>query len=141
MITTAPAVAAAFILLSSAAMAQQPNSTSASLDHARGIVATTRFSTTVSLSAANGTARPFSLSLGSLWLSGGRRIEVPPQSFYVATLVTSDVVTVIGGQEVTRHTGDSWSVPSGASMVVQLQGRSEGALLDIFRVEPNPSAR
>ena len=72
---------------------------------------------------------------------GGRRIEVPPQSFYVATLVTSDVVTVIGGQEVTRHTGDSWSVPSGASMVVQLQGRSEGALLDIFRVEPNPPAR
>ena len=95
----------------------------------------------VSLSAANGTARPFSLSLGSLWLSGGRRIEVPPQSFYVATLVTSDVVTVIGGQEVTRRTGDSWSVPSGASMVVQLQGRSEGALLDIFRVEPNPPAR
>ena len=84
---------------------------------------------------------PFSLSLGSLWLSGGRRIEVPPQSFYVATLVTSDVVTVIGGQEMTRHTGDSWSVPSGASMVVQLQGRSEGALLEVFRVEPNPPAR
>jgi hypothetical protein len=134
-IAKAPAVAAAFVLLSSAAIAQQP-----SPDRAR-IVATTRFSTTASLSAARGTAPPYRLSLGSLWLSGGRRIEVPPQGFYVATLVTSEVVTVIGGQEVTRHTGDSWSVPSGASMVVQLQGRSEGALLDIFRVDPNPSTR
>jgi hypothetical protein len=140
MITRAPVVAATFVLLCSAAMAQQPNSSPASPGGARGIVATTRFSTTTSLSAANGTALPSRLSLGSLWLSGGRRIEVPPQGFYVATLVTSDVVTVIGGQEVTRHTGDSWSVPSGASMVVQLQGRSEGALLDIFRVEPNPPA-
>jgi len=137
MITRALAVGAAFVLLSSVAMAQQPNSTTASPDHARGIAATTRFSTTVSLMAA----KPFRLSLGSLWLSGGRRIEVPPQGFYVATLVTSDVVTVIGGQEVTRHTGDSWSVPSGASMVVQVQGRSEGALLEIFSVEPNPPAR
>jgi hypothetical protein len=141
MITRAPAVAVAFVLLSSAVMAQQPNSTPAAPDNARGIVATTRFSTTVSLSASTGTAQPYRLSLGSLWLSGGRRIEVPPQGFYVATLVTSDVVTVIGGQEVTRHSGDSWSVPSGASMIVQLQGRSEGALLDTFRVEPNPPAR
>lgn len=139
MVIRAPAVAVAFVLLSSAAMAQQPNSTSP--DHARGVVASTRFSTTVSLSAANGKAQPSRLSLGSLWLSGGRRIEVPPRGFYVATLVTSDVVTVIRGQQVTRHTGDSWSVPSGASMVVQLQGRSEGALLDIFSVEPNPPAR
>ena len=137
--TKAPAVAAVFVLLSWAVMAQQPNSTSAPPDRAR-IVATTRFSTAL-LSATRGTALPSRLSLGSLWLSGGRRIEVPPQGFYVATLVTSDVVTVIGGQEVTRHTGDSWSVPSGASMVVQLQGRSEGALLDVFRVEPNPPPR
>jgi hypothetical protein len=76
-----------------------------------------------------------------LGLSGGRRIEVPPHDFYVATLVTNDVVTIIGGQEVTRHTGDSWSVPSGASMVVQLLGKSEGALLEIFRVETNPPAQ
>jgi hypothetical protein len=141
MITTAPAVVAAVVLLSSVAVAQQPNPTPTSPDHTRGIVATTRFSTTASLSAATGTAQPFRLSLGSLWLSGSRRIEVPPQGFYVATLVSSDVVTVIGGQEVTRHTGDSWSVASGASMVVQLQGRSEGALLDVFRVEPNPPPR
>jgi hypothetical protein len=141
MITRVPAVAATFVLLSLAAMAQQPNSTPLSPDRGRDIVATTRFTTTALLSAANRTALPSRLSLGGLWLSGGRRIEVPPQGFYVATLVTSDVVTVIGGQEVTRHTGDSWSVPSGASMVVQLQGRSEGALFDIFRVEPNPPAR
>ena len=141
MITRAPTVAAAFVLLSSAAIGQQPTPTPASPDHARGIVASTRFRTTVSLSAPNRTEQPFRLSLGSLWLSGGRRIEVPPQGFYVATLVTGDMVTVIGGQELTRHTGDSWSVPSGASMIVQLQGRSEGALLDIFKVEPNPPGR
>ena len=135
MITRAPSVAAAFVLLCSVAIAQQPNSMLASQDHAHGNASTTRFSTTVSLSAADRTAQPFRLSLGSLGLSGGRRIEVPPQGFYVATLVTNDVVTVIGGQEVVRHTGDTWSVPSGASMVVQLQGRSEGALLEIFRAE------
>ena len=141
MIRKAFAGAAALVLLSSATMAQQANLAPAFPDHARGIAATTRFSTMVSLAAPNGTAVPFRLSLGSLWLSGGRRIEVPPQGFYVSTLVTSDLITVIGGQEVRRHTGDLWAVPSGASMVVQLQGRSEGALLDILRVEPNPPAR
>jgi hypothetical protein len=141
MITRAPMVAAAFVFLSSVALVQQPTQTPASPDQARRIVATTRFSSTVSLSAPNRTAQPFRLSLGSLWLSGGRRIEVPPQGFYIATLVTGDIVTVIGGQELTRHTGDSWSVPSDASMIVQLQGRSEGALLDIFKVEPNPPGR
>jgi hypothetical protein len=141
MIAGVSAMAVPLLLFSLAAAAQQPNPAQPSSNHAPRIVASMRFSTTVSLPRANGRPQPFQLSQGSLWLSGGRQIEVPARGFYVATLVSSDIVTVIGGQQETRHTGDSWSVPAGSPMIVRLQGRSEGALLDIFNVEPNPATR
>lgn len=141
MITRAPTVWAAFVLLSSPALAQQADAVPEHLEHGRGIVTATRFTETVSAPADNGPAKSIILSLGKLSLSGGRRIEVPPLGFYVVTLVTGDLVTSIGGQQVARHTGDSWSVASGESMVVQLQGRSESALFEMFTVEPIAPAR
>jgi hypothetical protein len=130
MITRAATAWAAFVLLSSPALAQQADAVPERLEHGRGIFTATRFTETV------GPAKSMLLSLGKLLLSGGRSIEVPPLGFYVATLVTGDLVTTIGGQQVGRHTGDSWSVASGESMVVQLQGRSESALFEMFTVEP-----
>jgi hypothetical protein len=105
------------------------------------IVAATRFDGSVVLPAVAGSAKSFRLSLGSLTLSGARRFEVPDMGFYVASLVSGDVLTAIGGQAVGRHTGDSWSVQVGQTMVVQLQGRSESALLEILKVAPASPAR
>jgi len=135
MIARALTVCAGFVLCSSTALAQQADALPRQPERGRGIVTATRFATTLSLPAERGPAGSLSVSLGKLSLSGGRRIEVPPMGFYVATLVTGDVVTNIGGQEVSRHTGDSWSVNTGEMMVVQLQGRSESALLEVFTVE------
>jgi hypothetical protein len=135
MIARALTVCAGFVLCSSTALAQQADALPRQPERGRGIVTATRFATTLSLPAERGPAGSLSVSLGKLSLSGGRRIEVPPMGFYVATLVTGDVVTNIGGQEVSRHTGDSWSVDTGEMMVVQLQGRSESALLEVFTVK------
>jgi hypothetical protein len=131
MTRTAYIACAAVICLSSAALAQQANAPPKSSYRAR-IVAATRFA---------GDVESFRLSLGSLKLTGARSFEVPAMGFYIASLVTGDITTSIGGQEATRHTGDSWSVDAGQSMTVQLQGRSESALLEVFKVESPPAGR
>lgn len=131
----------AVVLLCSAAMAQQVAVPPDNPDRVRGIVTATRFTATVSFPAEGGQARSLLLSLGKLSLSGGRRIEVPALGFYVATLVSGDVVTSIGGKETTRHTGNSWSVESGERMIVQLLGRSEDALFEVFKVQPSAPAQ
>ena len=130
---------AALICLSSVAMAQQANGPPERSDRAR-IVAATRFAGDVTLPTA-AQAESFRLSLGSLTLTGARSFEVPATGFYVASLVTGDITTSIRGQEATRHTGDSWSVDAAQSMTVQLQGRSESALLEIFKVESPTAGR
>ena len=59
----------------------------------------------------------------------------------------SDAIILFDGKNLDQWVSSKdkspakWSVASGVSMIVQLQGRSEGALLDVFRVEPNPSPR
>jgi hypothetical protein len=140
MTRTAYIAGATVICLSSAALAQQANAPPKSSDRAR-IVAATRFAGDVTLPAAAAQTESFRLSLGSLKLTGARSFEVPAMGFYVASLVTGDITTSIGGQEATRHTGDSWSVDAGQSMTVQLQGRSESALLEVFKVESPPAGR
>jgi hypothetical protein len=44
-------------------------------------------------------------ALGDIKVSGSKRVQVPPSGFYVATLVTNDVISVEGDQRVLRHTG------------------------------------
>lgn len=116
---------ASFVLLLSAAAGAQP------ADAGKGhVIAQTRFATDVRSAAGS----PLRLALGSLFLTGGRTIEVPGGDYYVATLVSSEVVTSIDGQETTRHPGDTWAVPAGKAMTVRLQGRSHDALLEVFRI-------
>jgi hypothetical protein len=134
MTKTAYIACAVLICLSSAALAQQANAPPERSDRTR-IVAATRFAGDVTLRAA-AQAESFRLSLGSLKLTGARSFEVPAMGFYVASLVTGDITTSINGQEATRHTGDLWSVDASQSMTVRLQGRSESALLEIFKVDP-----
>jgi hypothetical protein len=116
-----------FVVLFSAAAAQRADTGQGGSGKGH-VTAQTRFATDTP------TASPLHLALGSLFLIGGRTIEVPGGDYYVATLVSGDVVTSMDGQEITRHSGDTWAVPAGTAMTVLLQGRSHDALLDVFRI-------
>ena len=121
-------------LLPNLSLAQSPigsveNRTGAS------VTVSSRFAATVTTPTENGAVQPFDVSLGSLSLRGGRRIEAPSMGYYIATLVAGEVITRIAGKETQRHPGDTWAVNAGEAMTVQLQGKSKEALLQIFTVK------
>ena len=121
-------------LLPNLSLAQSPigsveNRTGAS------VTVSSRFAATVTTPTENGAVQPFDVSLGSLSLRGGRRIEAPSMGYYVATLVAGELITSIAGKETQRHPGDTWAVNAGEAMTVQLQGKSKEALLQIFTVK------
>jgi hypothetical protein len=98
-----------------------------------------RFATTAELPAPGGQAQTYRLALGDIKVSGSKRVEVPPSGFYVATLVTNDVISIEGDKRVLRHTGDSWAVPAGQPLVLEPQGKNHTVLLEVFRIEPSPT--
>jgi hypothetical protein len=127
-------------LLPNLSLAQSPigfveNRTGAS------VTLSSRFAATVTTPAENGAAQSFDVSLGSLSLRGGRRIEAPPMGYYVATLVAGELVTSIAGKETQRHPGDTWAVNAGEAMTVQLQGKSKDGLLQILTVKETSPAK
>ena len=99
------------------------------------VTVSSRFAATVTTPTENGAVQPFDVSLGSLSLRGGRRIEAPSMGYYVATLVAGELITSIAGKETQRHPGDTWAVNAGEAMTVQLQGKSKEALLQILTVK------
>ncbi len=119
------------VLVSTAAAAQSADAGQGGAGKGH-VTAQTRFTTDIP--ALTATATPLRLALGSLFLAGGRTIEVPGGDYYVVTLVSGGVVTLMDGRETTRHSGETWAVPAGTAMTVRLQGRSHDALLDVFRI-------
>ena len=119
-------------LLPHLSLAQSP---SGSVENRTGVTVSSRFATTVTMPTENGAAQSFDVSLGSLSLRGGRRIEAPSMGYYIATLVAGEVITRIAGKETQRHPGDTWAVNAGEAMTVQLQGKTKEALLQIFTVK------
>lgn len=99
------------------------------------VTVSSRFVATFTTPTEDGAAQSFDVSLGSLSLRGGRRIEAPSIGYYVATLVAGEVITSIAGKETPRRPGDTWAVNAGETMTVQLQGKSKEALLQIFTVK------
>jgi hypothetical protein len=130
---------ASIVLASSAAFSQQAEPTPRAGGATRGVASTVRFATTTELPAPGGQAQRYRLALGDIKVSGSKRVQVPPNGFYIATLVTNDVVSVTGDRRVLRHTGDSWAVPAGQPLVLEPQGKNHTVLLDVFQVEPNPT--
>jgi len=119
-------------LLPHLSLAQSP---SGSVENRTSVTVSSRFAATVTMPTENGAAQSFDVSLGSLSLRGGRRIEAPSMGYYIATLVAGEVITRIAGKETQRHPGDTWAVNAGEAMTVQLQGKSKEALLQIFTVK------
>jgi hypothetical protein len=130
---------ASIVLASSAAFAQQAGPAPGAAGTTRGVASAVRFATTAELPAPGGQAQTYRLALGDIKVSGSKRVQVPPSGFYVATLVTNDVISVEGDQRVLRHTGDSWVVPAGQPLVLEPQGKNHTVLLEVFRVEPSPT--
>ena len=129
---------ASFLLVSSAA-AQQAEAPREGGGTTRGLASSERFATTAELPEPGGQPQTYQLTLGDVKASGKKRIEIPPSGFYVATLVTNDVISVEGGQRVLRHTGDSWAVQAGQPLVLEPQGKNHTVLLEVFRVAPAPA--
>ena len=119
-------------LLPYLSLAQSPTG---SVENRTSVTVSSRFAATVTMPTENGAAQSFDVSLGSLSLRGGRRIEAPSMGYYVATLVAGELITSIAGKETQRHPGDTWAVNAGEAMTVQLQGKSKEALLQIFTVK------
>src|SRR5260370_42678406 len=86
-----------------------------------GKTISSRFAATVTTPTENGAAQSFDVSLGSLSLRGGRRIEATSMGYYVATLVAGELITNIAGKEPQRHPGDTWPVNAGEVRSMQLQ--------------------
>jgi hypothetical protein len=105
---------------------------------ANGVVAATRYSEVVEIPKATGPASRLEVQLGSLRADvHSSERTVPAGGFYVADLRSGDVITVIGGQETRRHTGDVWSVGAGESMTVRSVERStQNALVRILMIRP-----
>ena len=97
---------ASIVLASSAAFAQQAKPAPGATGTTRGVASAVRFATTAELPAPGGQVQTYRLALGDVKVSGSKRVQVPPTGFYVATLVTNDVISVEGGQRVLRHTGE-----------------------------------
>ena len=126
-------------LASSAVVAQQADTAPGRAENTRGVEASARFVATAALPEQSGQAQTFQLALGDVKVSGRKRAEIPPSGFYIATLVTNDLVSIEGDQRVLRHTGDTWAVQAGQPLVLELQGKNHTALLEVFRVEPSPT--
>jgi len=102
---------------------------------APGVAATTRFSE--NLEVPKGEAKVgLHVELGSWRLSSAtREIRVPPQGFYIADLRNGTVLTVIGGLEKRRHTGEMWAVQPGESMVVKMtEPKQQNVMLHIILI-------
>ena len=89
---------ASIVLASSAAFAQQAGPAPGAAGTTRGVASAVRFATTAELPAPGGQVQTYRLALGDVKVSGSKRVQVPPSGFYVATLVTNDVISVEGDQ-------------------------------------------
>jgi len=103
---------------------------------APGVAATSRYAEELEVPKGAQAKVSLHVELGSWLLSSAtREIRVPSQGFYIADLRNGTVLTVIGGQEKRRHTGELWAVQPGESMVVKLtEPKQQNVLLHILLI-------
>ncbi len=97
---------ASIVIASSAAFAQQAERAPGAAGTTRGVASAVRFATTAELPTPVVKRRRTDWRSATSRVSGSKRVEVLPSGFYVATLVTNDVISVEGDQRVLRHTGE-----------------------------------
>jgi hypothetical protein len=71
--------------------------------------------------AKNGASEAVHISVLS-WAIAGQEREIPVQGFYVAHLLSGQILATIDGQTTQRLPGDYWTVRAGAAMRVKVVG-------------------
>jgi len=118
-----------------AAQTVEPTTSRTLAPHA---TATTRHSEALTVPTGSGTSVNMQITLGTWRLDTSKtQIEIPPQGDYIAELRGGAVVTSIAGNQVSRKSGDIWSVKAGQAMTVSITGKKQhGALLHVFTLLP-----
>jgi hypothetical protein len=101
---------------------------SASTEEARtpqGAAMVTRFAGKLSATDAKGRTVPLAVEM-RVWSIGGQgsRAIIPASGFYIANVISGDIVTVINGQREARAPGEYWLVPAGLSVIVETHGQT-----------------
>jgi quercetin dioxygenase-like cupin family protein len=79
------------------------------------------FEANTTIPAKNGAAEAVHVSVHS-WGITGQDQEIPLQGFYVAHLLSGQILATIDGQTMQHLPGDYWTVKAGAAMRVKVVG-------------------
>ena len=88
---------------------------------AEALLPTPVFEGDTNLPARNGATEAVHVSVQS-WGIAGQEQEIPVQGFYVAHLLSGQILATIDGQTTQHSPGDYWTVKAGASMRVKVVG-------------------
>ena len=88
---------------------------------AQGLSPTRVYEGDTTIQAKNGSSETAHVSVQS-WAIAGQEQEIPVQGFYVAHLLSGQILTTIQGQTTQHLPGDYWPVKGGVSMRVQAVG-------------------
>jgi len=88
---------------------------------AQALSPTTVYEGNTTISAKNGATQAVHVSVQS-WGIAGPEHEIPLQGFYVAHLLSGQILATIDGQTTQHLPGDYWTVKAGAAMRVEVVG-------------------
>jgi len=79
------------------------------------------FEANTTIPAKNGATQAVHISVQS-WAIAGQEREIPLHEFYVAHLISGEILATIHGQTTERLPGDYWTVKAGAAMRIMVVG-------------------
>jgi len=88
---------------------------------AQALAPTPVFEASTTIPAKNGATQAVHVSVQS-WGIAGPEHEIPLQGFYVAHLLSGQILATIDGQTRQHLPGDYWTVKAGATMGVNVVG-------------------
>jgi hypothetical protein len=98
---------------------------------AQALSPTPVYEANTTIPAKNGATQAVHVSVQS-WTIAGQEKEMPLQGFYVAHLLSGQILAAIDGQTTQHLPGDYWTVKAGAAMMVKAVG--EVAVLETIVV-------
>jgi quercetin dioxygenase-like cupin family protein len=103
-------------------------------DQSNVVVPSVRFEGTVTVKTKGATSASFHVVKKNWGIHGRQKVEqFPEPGFMIVHLHSGLVTTVIDGKEQKRQTGEYWTVPAGAQMLLQVT--SESASLETFSIK------
>lgn len=94
----------------------------------------TRLTGPIAVPTAAGGALPLNVEVRDWTLTGRGSSALPLQGFYLAHLLAGTVIADVGGTSEPHQSGDFWTVPQGAQMIVHIRPPSEVMSLQTIAV-------